>query len=61
VFKDGYAIVGPVHRVIPVDISIAGCPPEPTDILRGILQGLDRLSARRGLIAPGVESVEAAG
>jgi Ni,Fe-hydrogenase III small subunit len=61
VFKDSYAIVGPVDRVIPVDISIAGCPPEPTDILRGILQGLDRLSARRGLIAPGVESAEAAG
>src|SRR6202165_106040 len=42
VFKDSYAVVGPVDRVIPVDISIAGCPPEPTDILRGILEGLDR-------------------
>ena len=47
VFKDSYAVLGPVDRVIPVDISIAGCPPEPTDILRGILQGLDRFSAKR--------------
>lgn len=61
VFKDGYAVVGPVDHVIPVDISIAGCPPEPTDILRGILQGLDRLSAKRGLIAPSLDPVEAAG
>ena len=47
VFKDSYAVVGPVECVIPVDISIAGCPPEPTDILRGILEGLDRLSHKR--------------
>jgi Ni,Fe-hydrogenase III small subunit len=47
VFKDSYAVVGPVDRVIPVDISIAGCPPEPTDILRGILEGLDRWSDKR--------------
>jgi len=43
VFKDSYAVVGPVDRVIPVDIHITGCPPEPVDILRGILEGLKRL------------------
>jgi len=47
VFKDSYAVVGPVDRVIPVDISVAGCPPEPADILRGILEGLDRWSHKR--------------
>jgi Ni,Fe-hydrogenase III small subunit len=26
-----------------VDAYIAGCPPEPADILRGILAALDRL------------------
>jgi Ni,Fe-hydrogenase III small subunit len=61
VFKDSYAVVGPVHRVIPVDISIAGCPPEPTDILRGLLEGLDRWSVKRGIAAPRLEPVEAAG
>lgn len=47
VFKDSYAVVGPVDRVIPVDTYVSGCPPEPTDILRGILQTLDRLGATR--------------
>jgi Ni,Fe-hydrogenase III small subunit len=42
VFRDSYAIVGPVSSVIPVDVQIAGCPPEPVDILRGILRALDR-------------------
>ncbi|MBI3490775.1 MAG: NADH-quinone oxidoreductase subunit B family protein [Acidobacteria bacterium] len=42
VFKDSYAVVGPVESVIPVDVHITGCPPEPTDILRGILEGLNR-------------------
>ena len=45
VFKNSYGVVGPVERVIPVDVSIAGCPPEPSDILRGILQALDRAQA----------------
>lgn len=47
VFDGSYAIVGPVDRVIPVDIYIAGCPPEPADILRGILEGLDRYAEKR--------------
>jgi Ni,Fe-hydrogenase III small subunit len=42
VFSGSYAVVGPVDSVIPVDVSIAGCPPEPADILRGILQAIDR-------------------
>jgi len=59
VFKDSYAVVGPVDRVIPVDISIGGCPPEPTDILRGILQGLDRFSQKRETTALTLEPVAA--
>ena len=42
VFRGGYGVVGPVHAVIPVDVSVGGCPPEPQDILRGILRALDR-------------------
>src|SRR5438128_6609796 len=42
VFAGSYAVVGPVASVIPVDVHIAGCPPEPLDILRGILHALDR-------------------
>jgi Ni,Fe-hydrogenase III small subunit len=43
VFKGSYAIAGSVDSVIPVDVFVRGCPPEPADILRGILAALDRL------------------
>jgi Ni,Fe-hydrogenase III small subunit len=43
VFKDSYAVVGGVDKVIPVNVFVAGCPPEPIDILRGILLALDQL------------------
>jgi Ni,Fe-hydrogenase III small subunit len=46
VFRGSYAIAGSVDQVVPVDVFVAGCPPEPPDILRGILAALDRLSAR---------------
>jgi len=42
VFKGSYAIIGSVDQVIPVDVFVLGCPPEPTDILNGILAALDR-------------------
>jgi Ni,Fe-hydrogenase III small subunit len=52
VFRGSYAVVGPVDRIIPVDVTIAGCPPEPIDLLRGILHALDRLAVRRMAGAP---------
>jgi Ni,Fe-hydrogenase III small subunit len=38
--KDNYAIAGSVSDIIPVDVVIHGCPPTPTDIIRGILQAI---------------------
>lgn len=46
VFKDSYAVVGSVDKVIPVNVFVRGCPPEPADILRGILHALDRLPVK---------------
>ena len=46
VFRGSYAVAGSVDQIIPVDVFVSGCPPEPTDILRGILAALHRLSAR---------------
>ena len=46
VFRGSYAVVGSVDRVVPVDAFVDGCPPEPADILRGILTALDRRTAR---------------
>jgi Ni,Fe-hydrogenase III small subunit len=47
-FAGSYAVVGPVDRIIPVDATIEGCPPEPVDILRGILSVLGRLDSAAG-------------
>ena len=46
VFRGSYAVAGSVDQVIPVDVFVPGCPPEPADILRGILAALDRLPKR---------------
>ena len=44
---EGYASVGGVDRVLPVDVYIPGCPPRPEAIIFGILVALGRLDARR--------------
>ena len=38
--SDNYAIAGAVSDIIPVDAVIRGCPPTPTDIIRGILTAI---------------------
>jgi len=47
VFEGSYAVVGPVEAIVPVDAFVAGCPPEPADILAGILRALDRFGGPR--------------
>ncbi len=37
VFAGSYACVGPVSSVIPVDLTVSGCPPTPMDLLKGLL------------------------
>jgi len=37
VFAGSYACVGGVGEVIPVDLHIRGCPPSPTELLKGLL------------------------
>ncbi|MFW6387123.1 MAG: NADH-quinone oxidoreductase subunit B family protein [Thermodesulfobacteriota bacterium] len=41
-FGVSYASCGPVDRVIPVDAYIKGCPPAPLDLIRGILELLQK-------------------
>lgn len=36
-FAASYAVVGGVSEVVPVDLYIRGCPPTPTDLLKGLL------------------------
>ena len=41
VFRGGYGVVGAVDDVVPVDVSIPGCPPDPTVIIEA-LRGITR-------------------
>jgi Ni,Fe-hydrogenase III small subunit len=45
-FIGSYAIAGGVSAVLPVDLHIPGCPPSPTDILKGLLALLEQANAR---------------
>ena len=42
IWKDSYAVVGGVDKVIPVHIKIPGNPPRPIEILRGVLHALNQ-------------------
>lgn len=37
IFKESYAVLGGVDKVIPVDLKIPGNPPAPKEILKGLL------------------------
>ena len=37
IFGTGYASLGAIANVIPVDVTVPGCPPSPTALLQGIL------------------------
>src|ERR1700686_4758379 len=45
IFSASYAVVGGVHAVVPVDLHIRGCPPSPTQLLKGLLALLEWQSA----------------
>jgi Ni,Fe-hydrogenase III small subunit len=36
-FAGSYAVEGGVSKVVPVDLHIAGCPPRPVELLKGLL------------------------
>ncbi|MGE4279447.1 MAG: NADH-quinone oxidoreductase subunit B family protein [Magnetospirillum sp.] len=40
-FAGSYAVAGGAAAIVPVDMTIPGCPPTPTDILSGLLALLE--------------------
>jgi Ni,Fe-hydrogenase III small subunit len=42
IFGESYASCGKVANVLPVDVSVPGCPPPPLEIMRGILAAVRR-------------------
>src|SRR2546423_13541618 len=37
IFAGSYAVTGAVSKVVPVDLHIRGCPPDPVALLKGLL------------------------
>jgi len=47
IFGENYATRGGVDTVIPVDVYVPGCPPNPYALLQGILLAMGRVTHRR--------------
>lgn len=43
VFADSYGVAGGASHVVPVDLHIHGCPPSPTELLRGLIALLEHV------------------
>jgi len=46
IFAESYAVTGGVDKVVPVDLHIRGCPPTPTDLLKGLLALLEPVNQK---------------
>jgi Ni,Fe-hydrogenase III small subunit len=42
IFSGSYAVEDGVQSVVPVDLYIRGCPPSPTELLKGLLALLEQ-------------------
>jgi Ni,Fe-hydrogenase III small subunit len=42
-FAKSYAVAGGVKDVVPVDLHVRGCPPTPTEILKGLVALLEHV------------------
>jgi Ni,Fe-hydrogenase III small subunit/Pyruvate/2-oxoacid:ferredoxin oxidoreductase delta subunit len=40
VFRDSYAVAGPVDRYLQVEVNVPGCPPRPQAILHGLAKAV---------------------
>ena len=54
VFSGSYACVGAVSEVVPVDMHIRGCPPDPVALLKGLIALVDAQVASGASRSPAV-------
>ncbi|HEY9724408.1 MAG TPA: NADH-quinone oxidoreductase subunit B family protein [Oscillatoriaceae cyanobacterium] len=50
IFADGYATLGGVDKLLPVDAYIPGCPPRPLALIHGLLLAIGRAEQRLATI-----------
>jgi Ni,Fe-hydrogenase III small subunit len=43
IFAASYACVGGVSKILPVDLHVRGCPPTPTELLKGLVALLEHV------------------
>jgi Ni,Fe-hydrogenase III small subunit/NAD-dependent dihydropyrimidine dehydrogenase PreA subunit len=43
IFKDSYGVVSRLEEIMPVDLTVPGCPPSPQALIYGLLKLLDRV------------------
>ncbi len=43
IFDGSYHQIGPVDKIIPVDVYIPGCPPKPEAIISGVVKALAKI------------------
>jgi Ni,Fe-hydrogenase III small subunit len=46
VFIDSRTLAGPLHKHIPVDVFVPGCPPRPDAIIAGVAKAAGILADR---------------
>jgi Ni,Fe-hydrogenase III small subunit len=44
IFGESYASCGRVSNIVPVDVAVPGCPPNPRQILSGILTAISKIA-----------------
>jgi Ni,Fe-hydrogenase III small subunit len=47
-FRGSYAVTGGVSAVVPVDLHIRGCPPNPTQLLSGLIALIEAQDRKPG-------------
>lgn len=43
VFYDSYNVVGPLDKIIPVDVYVPGCPPKPEALIEGMVKVMEKM------------------
>jgi len=47
VFNGSYSVEGPLDKYVPIDVSVAGCPPKPEAIIDGLAKAIEILKEKR--------------